>query len=224
MSRIFTYLAYFTLLIYSNLCIAAPGPLANEPLNTSATAEPNIMLLLDNSGSMNHIVPDAPYSANTNYFNCPNAKAIQAGRNVKIYITAYGRPYFRVDGNYYEWGTSGNKGPLGYSKRCFKPNSEYNAWLYANLGNNTKYPSSYGDAGFSGNYLNWYFGSSPTSWGYGARNKPGTLRRIDIAKQTANNLVNDLVDVRMGLATYNNDNGGYIRVGVKNINQNRKCT
>lgn len=37
----------------------APGNLANEPLQTSATAEPNIMFLIDNSGSMtsNNITP-----------------------------------------------------------------------------------------------------------------------------------------------------------------------
>ncbi|MDH5370018.1 MAG: PilC/PilY family type IV pilus protein [Gammaproteobacteria bacterium] len=43
----------FVLNMPSAIPADAPGNLANEPLQTSATAEPNIVFLLDNSGSMN---------------------------------------------------------------------------------------------------------------------------------------------------------------------------
>jgi hypothetical protein len=96
------------------------------------------------------------------------------------------------------------------------------AMLYGSNGNNgdTKSASG-GSAQYTGNYLNWYFGSSPTGWGTDARNKPGTQRRIDIAQGAASTLVSTLNNVRVGLASYNGEAGATINVGIDDIASNR---
>ncbi len=56
-----TFVALLALLFTPSV-LAAPGALATEPLNTSARADPNIMLLFDSSGSMNTPVPGTPFT------------------------------------------------------------------------------------------------------------------------------------------------------------------
>ena len=60
-------------LFLANTAQGAPGTLADEPLITSAGVAPNIMLFLDSSGSMRHVVVDAPYDPTVTYFNCPSS-------------------------------------------------------------------------------------------------------------------------------------------------------
>ena len=50
---------------------AEPLDLPNVPLEVSTVVPPNIIFLIDDSGSMNNIVPELPYDANTTYFTCP---------------------------------------------------------------------------------------------------------------------------------------------------------
>lgn len=55
-----SYYSVIGLLSISNAFAAnAPGVIANEPLQTSTTAKPNIMFILDNSGSMNDPLDDS---------------------------------------------------------------------------------------------------------------------------------------------------------------------
>ena len=50
---------------------ATPLNLPNVPLEVSTVVPPNIIFLIDDSGSMNNIVPEPSYDANTTYFTCP---------------------------------------------------------------------------------------------------------------------------------------------------------
>lgn len=212
---------------------AAPGTLANTPLFLTSSVDPNILFLIDNSGSMQNIVPDAPFDPNTNYATCGTAQELSSNFRVDIQITPSGIPYFQACdisdfrqpcGTNYNWGTSAGTGPVSnYQKRCFNPADTYTARLHGNGGgdSNTKFPSGYLPAAYSGNYLNWYFGASPTDFGTGARNKPGTERRMDIARDAATGLVNGLQGVRAGLASYNGANGANIDVPLDAIGSNR---
>src|SRR5712691_2829926 len=198
---------------------AASLNLPDVPLVVSTTVSPNIMLLLDNSGSMSNIVPDTPYNANTTYPppTCTGSNALNNGiaytdtePNVDILVSSGGTPSFLYNGSIFSWGTS-------TGQKCFIPTRTYNARLVADLGVSPAQPGSYLDATYTGNYLNWYFGSSPTKWGIGARRKPGTLQRIEIARTAAKQLVDSLINVRIGLATYDSSNGANIIVGVNDL-------
>jgi type IV pilus assembly protein PilY1 len=172
---------------------------------------------------MSNIVPDTPYDANTTYFTCTGSNALNNSiaytdpePNVDLLVSLTGTPSFRYNGTAYNWGTSGT------SPKCFVPTRTYNARLVADSGVSPFEPGIYLDATYTGNYLNWYFGSTPTNWGAGARRKPGTSQRIEIARTAAKQLVDSLINVRMGLATYDSSNGANILIGVNDLDAVQK--
>lgn len=202
---------------------ARPGVLASEPLLTSARVDPNIMFSLDSSGSMSNIVVDTPFDPATIYFSCPGSQDLTLGSSVEQYVTwGSGRPYIRYSGTNYDWGTTPGNGSTGRPKRCFQNDQMYNARLYGNANNGqAKFPSGYANTRYSGNYLNWYFGSAPTSWGNSARNKPDTVRRVDVQRDVAVQTLNGLNDVRVGLTRFDGNSGAHILVGINDIANNR---
>ncbi len=205
---------------------ASAGTVSKTPLFLTSKAKPNIMLLIDNSGSMSNIVPEAPYDASATY-GCPATLRVVNTSQIDIRIDANGIPFFH-NGTDIDWVNDathvlGKTGTAGRTLGCFDPALQYQARLFASDGVS---PSSYLDAEYSGHYLNWYFGSdnSGTSyavggmspdWGTGTiRLKPGTLRRIDIAQMAAKSLVDSLDNTHLGLAAYDGDHGADIRLGV----------
>ena len=236
-----TAITFSCAVLASSTTTAAPGTLPQLPLFFSAGSEPNIMLLFDNSGSMNSIIPEAPYDPATVYFNCPSGQTISAtNASIDIRITSSGIPFF--DHYSYsggslshiatrDWGISSGSGPIGYGKSCFAPGQQYRAALFGNLGCDSceKTPSYLGGS-YSGNFLNWYFGwesgastgNQAVNFGAGGRKKPGTRTRLEVAKVAATDLVsNSLNNTRVGLASYNGDNGARIDAGVAAIDSHR---
>jgi type IV pilus assembly protein PilY1 len=187
------------------------------PLEVSTVVPPNIIFLIDDSGSMNNIVPEPPYGANTTYFTCSAAVTLAAGKNIDLWVSGSGSPYIKYGNTHYDWGTVDAPGPNGFAKRCFDPAQSYSAQLYANNGDNPKSSGGYSYGQFTGNYLNWYFGSAPTNWGSDARSKPGTSRRIDIAQTASKSLVDTLNNVRVGIASFNGDHAATINIGVEDL-------
>lgn len=213
----------FLLMLGTQQALSAPGVLADEPLITSLGVEPNIMLLLDSSGSMQHIVVDEPYDPSVTYFNCPASMTLPPGQLLQTRILWNdGKTYYRYGFYTYDWGNTAGNGYTGRTKRCFDPDEQYEGMLYANADASWgKYANGYGETLYSGNYLNWYFGSLPNLWGSTARNKPGTLRRIEVERNVAKQLINSLDDVRIGLARFQSDYGARILEGIDDISTNR---
>jgi type IV pilus assembly protein PilY1 len=175
---------------------AAPGVLTNKPLYVSSYIEPNIMFLLDTSGSMGHIVAE-----NSSALVCDSTDAsyLAAGSTVTLTIVS-STPY--ANGKTLGTGDS--------AKICFGPTDNYLATLNTSLGGNT--------AAYTGAYLNWYFDtatddtSSGGSWADGY--KPGTRTRIQVAQAALNDVVNNLTGVYAGLSTYDGDSGAAITQSV----------
>lgn len=186
---------------------ASAGSVSQSPLFLNTSAEPNVMLMIDNSGSMTNIVPESPYDSSITY-SCSNANVIPGGSSVEIRISSGPRIYY--DGNHYTW----------ESDRCFDPSSSYDAKLYADDGTT---PSGYLGADYSGNYLNWYFNAGNTSpvW-TSQQKKPGTSSRLEIAKPAAKTLIDTLQSVRLGLATYNDSDGGKLLEVVDDLSSAKK--
>lgn len=224
----------------------APGTLVNLPLISSTQVQPNIMILIDNSGSMQNIVPDTPFDPSVTYFNCPSNITISSQSKIALYITNGSNiPYFYSSSNnaLYDWGTGSSNGSSGKSQRCFDPTKNYTAALVANsivnngncdvFATNLKFDRCtdtdgftgvpYGASPYSGNYLNWYFGSTPTNWGSSAQSKPGAPSRIEVARSVLTAFVNGLSSVRVGLSQYDNASGirgANIMVGLDDIGIN----
>lgn len=208
------------------ITLAMPGVatalnISDVPLFLSTQAPPNIMLILDNSGSMQNVVPDAPYAPGATYDCTPAGNVLSTAYKVDLFITSGGLPYFRRGSSgstYFDWGTGSGNGATGRAKRCFDPNASYLARLYGDRGGATasKNPGSYLPAQYTGHFLNWYFGTTTSNvygtqaagFGSQARIKPGVQTRMAIAKGAAKGLVDSQSGVRMGLATYNTVTSG----------------
>lgn len=195
----------FMLSVYGTLAIA--GSVAQQPLFLTTSAKPNIMLMLDNSGSMTNIVPEAPYDPATTY-SCSGGSLISSGDPIEIRISS-GPKIYHSSSNY-TWG----------SDRCFSSNGTYNAKLYADDGTS---PSGYIGTKYTGNYLNWYFNANNTSPTWTTQQKkPGTNSRLEIAKPAAKTLIDSLDSVRIGLSTYNNSDGGMLREVIGDLSAAKK--
>jgi len=195
---------------------AAETDISDVPMAVKNNVPPNFMYMVDNSGSMNNILPEAPYSASTTYWTCPSDKVATGGfSNPAVPSnTSYdlwfenSKARFSADGGRtnYTFGTDENQ-------RCFEPNSYYRFRLYADshCGRGCKAPGNYGGTVYSGNYLNWYFGNGTFSSSEGR--KSGTRTRLEIAKLSAKATLDNLplktgsgkAKARVGLAAYKND-------------------
>ena len=212
---------------------------SNTPLIVSSVVDPNVMLLIDSSGSMTHVVPESPYDATKTYVSCPSGMIldnvpestnIRNDRNkVYVWIQPDGDVYFQQNGKDYNWGVISEAASVvkeGEPVVCFDPAKNYNAGLYADTEQNgDKKPQDYGSSLYSGNYLNWYFSNETNTkadnFGAGARVKSGVRRRLEIAREAGVKVVNSMENTRVGLATYNGEFGAEIKQGLVDIDTNR---
>lgn len=217
--------------------LAAPGAISDTPLIVTQTAQPNIMLMLDSSGSMAAFVPQSPYDENVKYGNCPSSLYMSTAGSIWVLVKSDGRAYFEhVNGGYtsYDWGTTSGNGHTGNPNRCFDPDATYQADLsadYLDTSNSYGYGAStqivFGAGGrgntwggISGNFLNWYFsdnGTAGENFGAGAFEKPGMSTRMDVAADAAEAMVDSLSNVNIGLTVFNGSSGGTLLQHVQDI-------
>ncbi len=218
---------------------AAPGTISDTPLIVTQSAQPNIMLLIDSSGSMGAFVIEAPYDESNNYANCPVARQLaETGTSayVDVIVKSDGRVYFEsnVSGSWvsYDWDTSSGTGHTGSSNVCFKADGEYQARLYGDqtatggsYGAGTRWVGGSANRGnygtYTGNFLNWYFtngtGSPGANFGAGAAEKPGMRTRSEVAAVSANAMVDSLSNVNIGLTQFNGSDGGTLLQNIQDI-------
>ncbi|RDE18497.1 hypothetical protein DV711_17795 [Motiliproteus coralliicola] len=224
-------LLFSALIAGQTLTAATAGTVSQTPLFLTGSVQPNIMLLLDNSGSMSNVVPEAPFDSSSAY-DCDSAIYLATTHRIDLRVNSYGEPYFRANSIDYDWVSAA--GTTGLTNRsnvaCFDPTENYQARLYADNGSSPAMPGSYLAAQYTGKYLNWYFGSdtdglnyetSSTAWdwgGAGVRVKPDVLRRMDIAKKAATDLVDSLTGVNFGLSSYRGSDGADIRILMGDAN------
>lgn len=184
--------AAYTLVLMSGISsasvLAATLDLPSAPLTTTKSVLPNLMLLLDSSGSMNSIVVDSEsgYDADTFSYSCPDTYTLDTNDTIELYInTTTGEVIIVQDNDEYEfYGTSTTVSTYTVSTRkggnnnnnndndssgyaCFDDESTYTAILYASSSTNydgsTYYSSNSGSAEYTGSYLNWYFSNDDQS-------------------------------------------------------------
>lgn len=200
---------------------AAPLSIPDVPLFLTTGAEPNVMIMLDNSGSMQNIVPDAPYDAKQVYLEtCPSEQLADIKQQIELRIVSSSPRIRYEDGkDNYSYGTTSGS-------RCFATTSNYMASLHANSNGSV---SDYLPAQYTGNYLNWYFnsGTDPkdcsNDWSSGR--KPCTQSRLMIARTAGQSLVDSLSSsMRTGLSTYNNGSGGKLLEEVSGLTEAKRTT
>jgi len=215
--------------LLASSAIAGPGTLINSPLFTNATADPNIMFVIDNSGSMEHVVEESftgdadKYDSSITYIdNCTTPVATTD--NVYIYFTS-SRPYVTLNST----SSGATRYTVNYNATnkttgtiCFDPTQNYSGNIHASNGTQ---PYTF-TALYTGNFLNWYFKYDNTSNGGSVGNdwtsttaladryKPGTQIRRIIARDSMTDLVTALevsdLNIRLGLAAFTSGQGATI--------------
>ena len=223
--------------LFTSSAFAGPGALTNSPLFTSATAEPNIMFIIDNSGSMEHVVEESfsgdadKYNSSITYINnCSSPTS--TSNNIYIYFTG-SRPYVTLNSR----SSGATRYTVNYNASnqttgsiCFDPTQNYSGNLHASYSG--VYPYSF-TALYTGNFLNWYFKYNNTNNGgtgtvgqnwtttsaLADRYKPGTQIRRIIARDSMTQLVTSLeaaeTDIRLGLASFYSGQGAKIFDEIK---------
>ena len=202
--------AFLSTVVVTAPVMAAPGSIATQPLQTSASAESNIMFVLDDSGSMDIISPEPVPASYT--FSCTDATSkIPDGTYLELdvdLVSSVYRPEIMIGStdNDYILGNSGG------STRCFDPTYTY----YVNL-NDSITTQSWNQVPYDGKYLNWYFDTS-TDTGSDTWNtnsyKPGVRTRMAVAQASLNGLLDTLKSVNVGLASFDSGSGADINVNV----------
>lgn len=224
---------------------ASAQAINDVPMAVKNNVPPNFMFLIDNSGSMTNIVPTAPYDASVNYTptsNCSGNQVLGAGAGVVIQIATVSgvrRSFIRYNGTNYRHSTQTSTSTFGNNAfRCFSRNAEYDAHLLASNNNNTQ-PPNFLPSTYTGNYLNWYFGTTCSgTLAWSDSKKPlgscgGAVQtRMEIAISSSKKMVDTLPTppsasadtvTRVGLSTYfsgNNGDGGTLLVPIKNLSFN----
>jgi type IV pilus assembly protein PilY1 len=217
----------------------------DTPMAVKNNVAPNMMFMLDNSGSMNNIVPGLPYVKTATY-TCPAGSTVLAGFTTKELAAASsvaavntigsfnsktGVPRFTYNSNTNRHATIEPTATSG-TKVCFNNNHIYNAKLLADNGGNPAIPTGYLDAMYTGHFLNWYFGAyDGPGTGWTDRKKLTSTTnpvqsRMEMAKVAAKAVIAALpivpdsatkASVRVGLSTYNGADGGRLSVAVDDL-------
>jgi type IV pilus assembly protein PilY1 len=205
---------------------------------------PNFMFMVDNSGSMQHVVVAAPYSS-TLSIACSGANlTLAAGTSVDLRVTSNVPRIYVTSGPQagvtYRHVTMANT-PSNQSL-CFNNSLTYEARLFAGStsGSVRVPPGTFLPAEYTGHYLNWYFGnyfSHPVTWP--ADRKPllggGNVdTRIMVARSASKAAIASLplpasttsrAAVRVGLSTYRADfKGGQLLNGMADLNSTYRGT
>ena len=196
---------------------AAATDITDIPLPVTSSVAPNLMFMVDNSGSMGNIVPDSPFNSSTTYTTCPAANVFSGGaatvlgartptNSFTLAVTVSDGSLWINDGSaWYRFGT-------GAGQKCFDPALYYDMGLNADT-NSGGYNYSWNYSSiYSGNYLNWYLSDTTNhniadTFSNGTR-KTGTQTRLEIAKTAAKSVIAGLSKVRVGLFSYTLNDGG----------------
>ena len=184
------------------------------PLITSTSVDPNMMLFIDSSGSMNYIVEDSEqYDPDTYAYNCSNPLTYNEDKAIRIIIdntsTNSPKAFFSYNilnddfGTMYDFGTSSQPGITNRTEKCFDDDTDYVAVLYAlsDYGSDFTYaPFGYDGATYPGKFLNWYFDGS--NFSSGERQRDDTSTRIEVARDAAIDLIEGLSDIRVGISIF----------------------
>ncbi len=196
--------------------------LSNTPLAVTGSAQNNLMILFDTSGSMRAIVSevngdisnlaDERYKGDSWDYSNGACSSPRTG-GISIRVDSSDVPMIRGSSTRY-WGTAG-------STYCLQKDRNYSLTLQIN----SFVPGGGGSGTYTGNFLNWYFCKLDSSTGYctGSRadaletiiethptdgytytlkRRVGARDRLWVGKGAMMSFVDGLTDLRVGLATY----------------------
>lgn len=174
----------FLLALSPSIGFSASLNLPDSPL-FNAAVEPNVMLLIDNSGSMEHIIWANGYDPTVTYPNWGYSST-----DGSIYYSDIKRT---IDGDSCSTGWKRGKNQSDGTTKCLRLPD----------------PVGSGDTRYTGNYINYLF----NTYAGGTDLRDGTIPndyRMNVARNVANDFVNNASGMRIGVSSFNNNEGGRI--------------
>ncbi|MDI3491372.1 MAG: type pilus assembly protein PilY1 [Thauera sp.] len=168
---------------------AGPLALPDTPLTVSASVEPNVMLLIDNSGSMEHIIWHEDYDPNTTY---------RAWR----YISGGDYNLLNLNSDYRPSNFGRGDCSSGFKKFRLGTTSTYKCLKLPepNGASNTRYES---------NYVRFLLDRFASGTDLTAGQIPNEYR-MQVARDVAKDLITNTPGVRFGVTRFNNNEGGKV--------------
>ncbi|MDH5179399.1 MAG: PilC/PilY family type IV pilus protein [Gammaproteobacteria bacterium] len=175
------------LVLASGMAHAGPLALSNVPLAVSTSVEPNVMLLLDNSGSMRNLVWDENFDdTSTTYTNWGAGRWNMTDRNIRM----------------------GSISSSCSGGKCTVRKAD-NAYLILPDPQSFEPTFGNGDTWISGRYLNYLFDTHTHNTDITAL-IPGDTR-LTVMKNVANTLITNTSGIRYGLSVFNGNDGADVR-------------
>jgi type IV pilus assembly protein PilY1 len=220
-------------LLFGGVLSVVPEPAASTPAQIPlyigiTAAKPNIMLMVDSSGSMTSDVITASTTTSPNdmpsgySYSCPSANLLSGGATppatpsttIDMKVNSSGTVQVCTKSDCSKTATFGKK----KKGKCFDNTKDYTVAYYNG--------STLSGGPYTGLKLNWYFSTGNFTSGSLSATLTSTSTRTSIAKQAATDLVTSLTPdssgqttVRMGLARYDgtNDDGGTLLSEIKDL-------
>ena len=219
------------LFIYGGFNSALAITPAQVPLYVGiSAAKPNIMLMIDSSGSMgepvtvtNTVTSPAGAPSTFNY-TCKTPISGGVTPPVPMIVTPDGVPRFCASST--SCSSINSQTPFS-NKKCFKNSNNYDVAYYNG-------PTLAGGP-YTGKQLNWYFTSPNAVFTPGSLSTSisvtSTTTRTALAKQAAKDLITTLTPstvanatVRMGLSRYNGSDGGTLLSEIRDLDLAQSLT
>ena len=179
--------------------------LATGPLEIAASVDPNVMLLIDNSGSMNHVVWHKNYDPKASYSQW---QYCSAGSTSDCYSNGWTNL-----GNNSGYLTTSNLKRAGCASGswAFRKSSSESTTICLRLDNTA---SSEGNTRYQDHYLRFLLNTYPTAAAFSEAVSNGDVpmdHRMKVAREVAMNLVRTTPGVRFGYSVFNDNEGGKIK-------------
>src|SRR5690554_943626 len=178
---------------------AAPLALTDVPLTMSTSIDPNIMLLVDDSGSMEEVIWHENYDPAGNYRSWQYCNS--DGNSCSYSDSAWSTLYAST--TYYPNNLKRSNCSSGYSR--FRRSSGGNSYQYKCL--KIPAPNGGGNTRYRGNYVRFLLDNFNGDLTQGAI--PNDYR-MNVAREVAKDLVQNTPGMRFGLSHFNNKHGGRV--------------
>jgi type IV pilus assembly protein PilY1 len=189
-------LLFFTLLSQPVLAVSNLS-IPNEPLTVlSSRVDPNVMMVIDNSGSMNNVIWHEDYDPTT----IPNSD-----------YTAGNDWIYRNDNG--SWYYINNRGD--YTLSNIRRESGWYVFAFYDGSFNqvrVKLPDPVGgrSSRYNGHYIKWVLDNFASTYQTNLESVLPNEYRMVVAKTVAQSIVDDVEDVRFGITKFYNNEGGKI--------------
>ncbi|SIS85174.1 pilus assembly protein [Neptunomonas antarctica] len=167
--------------------------LSDAPLSVSTSAEPNIMLLIDNSGSMDTIIESDYFLANPPADNQTEWRPLEYYSSGGYYY--YGSVYSNNEGNFYPLRGVRHNCSTGFLKFYTADASQSKCLRLPDPvgGENTRY---------TGAYINYLLNTYSSGTDLRGGSTIPDDYRMNVARNVASNLIPDFDNVRFGLSSF----------------------